>query len=70
MEKSIGQTIPDNAPIMASMARWTAELMSKYAPGDDEINKENNDQVPPTPSDKTKKQILIWKCPPVFQVSH
>ena len=28
-------TIPDDAPIMFRMVRWTAELISKYAPRDD-----------------------------------
>ena len=35
LERGIGRTIPDNAVIMPWMARWAAELISKYAPGDD-----------------------------------
>ena len=35
VEKGIGQKIPDDAAIMAWMARWAGELLSKYAPGDD-----------------------------------
>ena len=35
MEKSIGQTIPDQAPIMIWMSRWAAELIPKDAPADD-----------------------------------
>ena len=35
VESKIGQPIPDQTPIMIWMARWAAELISKYAPGDD-----------------------------------
>ena len=35
VEKGVGQSIPETSPIMAWMARWVAELFSKYAPGDD-----------------------------------
>ena len=35
LEKGIGQTIPDQSAIMAWLAKWSAELISKYAPGDD-----------------------------------
>ena len=35
LEKNLKQEIDDNAPIMAWLAMWSAELISKYAPGDD-----------------------------------
>ena len=35
LEGGIKQKIPDQSPIMAWMARWAAELISKYSAGDD-----------------------------------
>ena len=35
IEQGIRDTILDDAPIMAWMVRWSAELLSKYSPGDD-----------------------------------
>ena len=35
LETGIGQTIPDQSPIMAWMAKWAAELISKYSLGED-----------------------------------
>ena len=38
LENNLKQEIQDNAPIMAWLIRWSAELISKYAPGDDGKN--------------------------------
>ena len=35
VEQGIKAKIPDDAPIMSWLVRWAAELISKYAPGDD-----------------------------------
>ena len=35
IEKGIQQQFPEDSAIIAWMARWAAELLSKYAPGDD-----------------------------------
>ena len=35
VEQGIGEKIPDEAPIMAWLVRWSAELLSKYSSGDD-----------------------------------
>ena len=35
LEHCIGEILLDQLPIMAWMARWAAELISKYVPGDD-----------------------------------
>ena len=35
LEQGIGDKIPDDAPIMSWLVRWAAELISKYATGDD-----------------------------------
>ena len=35
LEKGMKQTSPDNSVIMAWMAKWAAELISKYSAGDD-----------------------------------
>ena len=35
IEQNIKQIIPDSAPIMAWLVQWAAELLSKYACGDD-----------------------------------
>ena len=35
LEHCIGETIPDQLPIIAWMARWAAEWISKYSAGDD-----------------------------------
>ena len=35
LEKGIGHTIDDQSPIMAWMAMWSAELISKYSLGED-----------------------------------
>ena len=35
LERGIGQTILDQSVIMAWMAKWAAELISKYSVGDD-----------------------------------
>ena len=37
LEQGLKEKIPDEAPIMAWMVRWAAELISKYSPGDDGI---------------------------------
>ena len=34
-EQGLKASIPDEFPVMAWMVRWAAELLSKYAPGDD-----------------------------------
>ena len=35
IEQGIKTKIPDDAPIMSWFVRWAAELIAKYAPGDD-----------------------------------
>ena len=35
VEKGIQQQPPEDSAIIAWMARWAAELLSKHAPGDD-----------------------------------
>ena len=35
VERRLGQRLSDNSTIMPWMARWAAELLSKYVPGDD-----------------------------------
>ena len=35
LEVGIGQAIPDQAPIMAWIGKWAAELISKYSPRED-----------------------------------
>ena len=35
VEQGIKEKIPDEAPIMFWLVRWAAEVISKYAPGDD-----------------------------------
>ena len=35
LEDGIKQRLHDDAPIVAWLARWAAEIISKYAPGDD-----------------------------------
>ena len=35
LEQGLKESVPDDSPIMAWMVRWAAELLSKYAPGDD-----------------------------------
>ena len=35
VEAGIKCSIPDAAPTMAWLTRWVAEILSKYAPGDD-----------------------------------
>ena len=35
LEQGLKERNPDEAPIMAWMVRWAAELISKYSPGDD-----------------------------------
>ena len=35
VEQGIGEKIPDDSPVMSWLVRWAAEVISKYAPGDD-----------------------------------
>ena len=35
LENGIKCKVPDDAPIMSWLVKWAAELLSKYAPGDD-----------------------------------
>lgn len=35
LEHGIKEKLPDDSPVIAWMVRWAAELLSKYAPGDD-----------------------------------
>ena len=58
VEQGIKTKIPDDAPIMAWLVRWAAELISKYSPGDDgripfERIRHEACMVPPVPFGET-----------------
>ena len=62
LEKGIGHTIPEQSIVVAWMAKWAAELISKYSPGDDgrtpyERIRREECQVPLVPFGKMVKYL-------------